>query len=363
MKILFLRPRAEMGGAARVMLVLASALQERGHTIILGSSGGEWFDQFEQPLRVQLYPSTPWNIALATWQITKIVRNEHIDVMHSHHRFSTLVGKIVSWITGIPLVSSLHEFKTNWRWIAPLWNARWICPPTEGLRQHLISHYKIAADRVSVIRVGVWSSAPDRLLIDQFRHSTGALASSLIGYVGRLAPEKGVDTLLRAMPEVLLHLPDARLVVIGDGSERQYLESLTQSLSLNASVTFIGARYDASQLMYALDVLVMPSLTEGYGLTAVEAMAAARPVIASNVGALPEVVEDGRTGYLVPPCDPNALARRIVDVLNNPVRAKAMGEAGKQKIEEWTPAKAAEAVEVLYRRAIAETVSHRFHRI
>jgi glycosyltransferase involved in cell wall biosynthesis len=104
--------------------------------------------------------------------------------------------------------------------------------------------------------------------------------------------------------------------------------------------------------MTAMDVIVTPSLTESFGLTIAEAMAAGRPVVASEVGGVAEIVDEGLTGFLVPPNDPESLARRIIDVLSDAQRAAAMGAAGRQKAAQWNPARVAELTEAVYHRAM-----------
>ncbi|MBI3240811.1 MAG: glycosyltransferase family 4 protein [Chloroflexi bacterium] len=354
MKILFLRPRAELGGASRHMLALATALAERGHAVTLGTGGGEWRDQFAHPVSLPLYPSTARNLIASIGQTTQVTHREKIDVIHSHHRFTTIVGRAVARLTGLPLVCTVHEFKTDARWLSRLWIAPWVCAISDALRDHLIQFYGVNPACVTVTRIGALPTLPDPSAADRLRHAlSDAPSGPILGYVGRLSPEKGVATLIYALPQVLQAHPTARVVIIGDGIERRVLETLATSLGLGDQVCFMGEQVDAPQLMTAMDVVVVPSLSEGFGLTAVEAMAAAKPVVASAVGGLVEVVEDGVTGFLVPPTDPVALSGRIIEVLANPARAVAMGAAGQKKVAEWTPAQAAEITEALYRRALA----------
>ncbi|MBI3763228.1 MAG: glycosyltransferase family 4 protein [Chloroflexi bacterium] len=148
-------------------------------------------------------------------------------------------------------------------------------------------------------------------------------------FVGRLTAQKGVETLIAAWPIVAARLTAAHLIVAGDGE----LRSKLQPLSPNPSVHFLGWRSDVPNLLTDADVLVAPSLWEGFGMVTLEAMAARKPVVASRVSALPEIVADGETGLLVPPSDPERLAEALVAVLSDPARARRMGEQGRARLE------------------------------
>jgi glycosyltransferase involved in cell wall biosynthesis len=152
--------------------------------------------------------------------------------------------------------------------------------------------------------------------------------SQIVGVVARLEPEKGHPTLLEAWPLVLRQVPDAYLVVVGEGGRRAELERQSRDLRIAHRVVFTGRRDDVPAVTAALDVAVLPSYREAQGLTILEAMAMSRPVVASKVGGIPEVIEDGVTGLLVPPHDPAALAAAIVSLLTDHARADTIGRAG-----------------------------------
>ena len=144
------------------------------------------------------------------------------------------------------------------------------------------------------------------------------LGAPIVGVVARLEPEKGHPTLIDAWPAVLAAVPNAHLLIVGEGSTREALEEQVAALGIGASVTFTGRRDDVPAVTAALDVAVLPSYREAQGLSILEAMALYRPVVASAVGGIPEMIEHGRTGLLVPPRDPAALAASIVRLLGRP---------------------------------------------
>ncbi len=179
-----------------------------------------------------------------------------------------------------------------------------------------------------------------------------AAGTPLVGVVARLEPEKGHPTLLEAWPHVLARVPDARLLIVGEGSRREALEAQARSLGLlgdecegdrcvgtrkarpGAKVVFTGRRDDVPAVTAALDVAVLPSYREAQGLVILEAMALSRPVVATDVGGIPEMIEDGFTGLLVPPRDAGALAEAITRLLDDHPLADTLARNGHDLVHE-----------------------------
>jgi glycosyltransferase involved in cell wall biosynthesis len=158
--------------------------------------------------------------------------------------------------------------------------------------------------------------------------------SQIVGVVARLEPEKGHPTLLEAWPAVLRSAPDAYLLIVGEGSRRDALEALARDLRIAHRVVFTGRRDDVPAVTAALDVAVLPSYREAQGLSILEALALSRPVVASNVGGIPEMITDGLNGLLVPPHDPDALAAAVVRLLVDHSFADTLGRAGHDMVHD-----------------------------
>jgi glycosyltransferase involved in cell wall biosynthesis len=158
----------------------------------------------------------------------------------------------------------------------------------------------------------------------------------VVAAIGRLEPEKGHPTLIEAWPLVHHHFPQARLLIAGEGSERDRLEGLAaahlRSELCCDSVAFLGRRDDIPAVLAAADVVAMPSYREAQGIAILEALAAERPVVASNVGGIPEMITDGETGTLVPSHDPSALAAAIISLFTHPDRAAQLAAAGHEMV-------------------------------
>jgi glycosyltransferase involved in cell wall biosynthesis len=151
----------------------------------------------------------------------------------------------------------------------------------------------------------------------------------LVGVVGRLESRMGHAELFEAWPSVVAEFPAAHLLVIGHGALRSRLEARARELGVADRILFVGARTDTARVLDALDVLALPATAAGPALSAIEASALGRPVVATAIDAMPDVIREGRTGRLVPPGDPAALSRAIRGVLRDPLGAQRMGRAGR----------------------------------
>ncbi len=155
----------------------------------------------------------------------------------------------------------------------------------------------------------------------------------VLAMVGLLKSRKGHEVLFRAVRGMRTRFPLMTVLVVGEGPLRTRLEALSRQLGITEQIRFIGFRDDVGRLMRAADVVVLPSLNEGFGYVLAEAMAQARPVVASRTSSIPEVVEEGRTGLLVPPGDAEALGDALIDLAGDPEKARRMGLAGRRRAE------------------------------
>jgi glycosyltransferase involved in cell wall biosynthesis len=175
----------------------------------------------------------------------------------------------------------------------------------------------------------------------------------VIGFAGRLAPIKGVDDLIRAIAILRTELPEIGLEIAGDGPERGALEELVQSSGLDAHVTFLGWQSDLAPAFKRWAMFVQPSLSEGFGVSALEAMATGLPVIATAVGGIPELVVAGETGLLVPPRDPNRLAGALRELLRDRDRRSAFGANGRARVStDFSVNRMVTEIEAIYDRLL-----------
>ena len=179
----------------------------------------------------------------------------------------------------------------------------------------------------------------------------------LVGNVGRLSPQKGQRHLIRAMPLLLERVPNAHVAIAGAGELEPELQELAEELGVGHRVHLLGARRDVPALMHAIDVFAMPSIWEGFGIVLLEAMAAGRPIVASRVATIPEVVADGETGILTPPTDHEAIAEALVTLALDRDAATAMGDAGRERLRNsFSLEKMVADTELLYEELVAHSI-------
>lgn len=213
-------------------------------------------------------------------------------------------------------------------------------------RKHFTIYNAVDVDKIRQI-----TSKCDK---EQMREKLQITGKKVIGFVGRLRHEKGLDILLDALQHVIKVHPDTLLLVIGKGPDRESLKLIADSLKLQKHIIWLGQKSpeEVYQLYSIMDVVAVPSLFEGFGLVAAEAMAAGLPVVATKVEGLTEVIEDGVTGILVPPGNSQALAKAITELLVNQDRALQMGQKGLQRVQEhFSIEKFKESILAAYRHA------------
>ncbi len=227
--------------------------------------------------------------------------------------------------------------------------------PAEASRRFLVQLHKIPWEKTRVIPLGVdQPGVPRPGLEEEIRAETGTPRGTIcLGIVGSLTTRKGHRILLQALSLLaagrLEADRDLRLWVIGEGEDRPDLEALVRTLGLGRWVRFLGARPDAATLMQFLDLLIVPSLIETTPFVILEAMSVSRPVVASRVFGIPEMIVDGISGSLVLPNDPENLARALLVLIENPSLREEMGIAGRRRYESlYTAQRMARATEAVY---------------
>jgi glycosyltransferase involved in cell wall biosynthesis len=200
---------------------------------------------------------------------------------------------------------------------------------SESVRDFLINSGLAPKDRVLVI--------PNAVNFDKFKHYKHEPSSKtpVIGAVGNLYKTKGQEYLIKALPAILKRFPLLSLEIIGEGPERKNLEALIQKLDLNRHITLLGRRSDVLKHMSQWSLVVLPSLVEPFGIVILEAFALGVPIVASRVGGIPEIIEDGKQGLLVQPGDEDAISEAVIEILENERRADKMAEQGAKRARDF----------------------------
>lgn len=312
-----------VGGSELLARSLVEALPRYAHGVISVDLSGPLQQEFE-------------DLGAPTWcahrdqssffQATRAVRAAVAefgpDVVHSHHLHELIHVLLPCLLKGVPIIHTEHERFSlgSARHRALLRLCAYGCRVVTGVdgsvAAFLVDSAGLRKQNVQVIHNGVDIRRFANATAD--RQSLGLRSGGpVVGVVARLHPVKGHSVLLRAFEGVKSRFPDAELLIVGDGEEKDRLIQLAGKLRIDASVAFLGSRRDIPELLAAMDVVVLPSLEEGLPLSLLEAMAAAKPIVATDVGAVSTVIRNNETGILVAPNDIGAITEAINRILSD----------------------------------------------
>ena len=325
------------GGAERMLASVATASQAAGHdTLLIAPAAGEgWLatQLHGTGVHVELFQlDRPFSPAFAGW-LTETLRRHQIDIAHSHEFTMAVYGAWAARRAGIPHLITMHASRSYagrlQRRIAMRVAAR-ISDAIVGVSHTLSAHLErdlwLKPGRVVTIPNGVRPPSRDRP--STLRRELGLTPDDrLIVAVGNLYPVKGHSFLLTALSLLGSRFPNLHIAIAGRGELEPALRHRAQELRLDHRLHLLGLRADVGNILAGADVFVLPSLSEGVPLALLEAMLAGRPVIASAVGDVPQVLENGGAGILVPPADAVALATALAELLAHPDRMHALGVA------------------------------------
>lgn len=283
---------------------------------------------------------------LRVWpRLVKLLQDQRIDAVVTVGAGDKMFwGRLAAKRVGVPVIlSALHS--TGWPDCIGRLN-RVLTPITDGFiavadshGEHLLAKEGFPAEKVYVIPNGVdtnrFAPLPDAAGV---RAEIGVgPADPVVTIVAALRPEKNHELFLDAAARVLKEVPNAKFLIIGDGPRREPLEQHAANLEIAESVRFLGTRSDVARLLATSDVFALTSHNEAKPISILEAMSVGKPVVATNVGSINEALTDGETGYLVPPGDVDALADRLIELIEDPIRARQMGDLGRNVVvENWS---------------------------
>jgi glycosyltransferase involved in cell wall biosynthesis len=351
MKILHLIPRLNYSGSTRQLALLCQGLRREQFDLqicVLGEDDSAICLLGPEPV-VHVLGKTRLFDFVALWKLRRLLHSFRPDIIHAWGpaavRNLALVGRRKSrLVVGAPL--SYQSMKPLDRWLLRKADRIVVRSKAEAERCRLAG---LPKDRVVIVEPGIDHSP---LTTDHSPLTTHY--SPLIICAGKLEPHKGYRDAIWALDIVSFLYPDIHLAMAGQGPDRQRLENFAQRNKISPRISFLGPCGDMPGLLARATVVWVPSLADAGLSMALEAMAAGKPVIATNVPSLREIIDDGRTGFLIPPGDKVALARRTCELLRNSDLARNMGEAARTHVQGFSAKRFVERNMVLYRELVPQ---------
>jgi len=349
---LVLISRFTTGGAERVTVSFLCRLARRGINVAACAVTAEESESLTAELTaagVRRYTLQACRLAdpFALLRLLRLVREQRIDLIHAHGQDASILAAVMRCLSGTRLVITRHvldEPKETWRQklrarlaLFAARRADAVIAVSEAAADHLAAIARLPRSEIQVILNGIELERFGRGGIGvrraQVRRALGlSPAAPVVLMPAVLRRGKGHLTLIEALPALRTRVPGVRVLFAGGGEIEPLLRSLARPHG--QTIMILGPREDIPQLMAACDLVVLPSFTEALPTALIEAAAAGRPVVATRVGGNPEVVQDFRTGLLIPPDNPSALAEAVATLLNHQERAKSFGEAARRLAEE-----------------------------
>jgi len=331
--------RTWRGGQQQVLLTVLG-LRERGHrAVLVAHPEGELYRRASEG--ADLVPLAPMNeIDLAAaWKLSRLLRQWQPEIVHAHDPHAVAMTSLaLSFAAPVPrpkvVASRRVDFHLQGNAFSQ-WKYRQVDGfiAASGAIRDILVHDGIPADRIVVVHDGIdVGKIANRPAADIHAEYWLPHGVPVVVNVGALVAHKGQRFLIDAMPMVLREVPDARLVIFGEGELRPALERQVKHLSLEKHILLPGFREDVLSLVKSADLFVMSSITEGLGSAVLDAMAMALAVVGTRAGGIPEAIVPGTTGELVEPGDAAALAAAIVKLLQDPSLRQEYGEAGRRRV-------------------------------
>jgi glycosyltransferase involved in cell wall biosynthesis len=347
--ILFVIDGLQFGGGERVFLQLASGLRD-SYEIFFAALPGGLFEQKVTDVGLKFYSvdlNRRYSLKLIR-QLKLIITENNIDIVHSQGAradfFARLAGKLTGASRNVCTITMPVEgFDVTWLrkrfyHMMDRFSERYVdrfIVVSDALKNQLVQQRKIAEERVVRIYNGVE--------LDQYRPGKNRSALykiwgipdylTVVGCFGRMVWQKGFEYLLQAVPHIFKKNDNIKFLIVGDGPARVDLEKLATDLNISEQVIFTGFRSDIHHLISAVDILVIPSLQEGFPMITLEGMAMAKPIVASKIEGIIEQIVHDESGYLIPPANPMAICKAVVELSHNRQFSIKLGYEARRRVE------------------------------
>jgi glycosyltransferase involved in cell wall biosynthesis len=337
-----LHTEASTGWGGQEIRIVQEAIRfaELGYRVLIAYQEGGKIGEKSRIAGLPVYPiRLEYRIApLVIRTLLRIIKNEKVDILHTHSSKDSWLAGVTGRIAGIPVVRSRHlSTPVRQTWLATFvyrYLADVIITSGIHIKEALITRNGLNPEKIISIPAGVDIKRFDiNIKGDKIRTEFGVEDSyPIVGTVAILRSWKGLHYLLDAVSKVASIFPQAKIIIVGDGPQWNNLHRQIQDLGIDRHVIMTGFRDDIPEIMSALDIFVLPSIaSEATSQVIPQALAMGKPVIATNTGGLPEIIEDGVTGLLIPPENPDPIANAIIRMAREKEEAKEMAARGKDK--------------------------------
>jgi len=360
----------DIGGAERQLIELVKRLDKNKYnvTVCCITRGGPLEEDLKK-LGIEyhiLYKRFKFDFTVI-FKLTRLIRQKKIDLVHTWNFTANAWGRVSAWIAGVPIIIASehgtfspvlkHQILVD-KLLLKCTDK--IITVSDNLKESVERMEEIPHEKIIAIHNGIdinefSTSINNTNLKNELKIDSEC---TVVGIVARLDPLKDHESFLRAAGHIVKELSEVRFLIVGDGELRGKLESLAGEIGLGEKVIFTGFRRDINNILPFIDVFVLCSGSEALGVAILEAMACSKPVVATNVGGIPEVVKDEETGILVPPGNPQVLAKVIVNLLKDREKARRMGLAGRRRVEQYFDIKLnVKKAEEIYDKLIEEKLT------
>lgn len=336
--IMFLTRSMGLGGTENVILQLCEIFKPLVNKVIVCSCGGVNEDKLKT-MKIKHYTisdiagKNPYSMMKIFRAIKTIVKKERITIVHSHHRMAALYAELICGKNIIKIANAHNTFHDKKGLTKFAYRNTNLIAVGEMVKKNLVEFYEIPSEQITVIHNAIKPFDGKILPIPSLKEYREK-GYKIIGNVGRLSEQKGMEYFINAVPEVVDKFPMTKFVIVGDGEDKDKLISLVKQKKLQESITFLGYRSDIQNVMSQMDFIVLSSLWEGLPLTPIEAFSVGKTVIATAVDGTPEIVDDDVNGLLVSPKDSNNLEKKICYLLENPEIERGYQKNAQKKYEE-----------------------------
>ena len=321
--VLFFTRTMGLGGTENVVLQLCEIFKPLVNSIVVCSCGGVNVEKLnEMGIKHYLIPDME-NKSISTMfavckTIKTIVKEERITIIHTHHRMAAFYVSLLGLYRNRKFINTSHNTFENKKFLTRFaYGHACLIACGEMVKKNLVEYYELSENQITVIHNAVKPFVGEIIedpLVKKL-HDEGCF---VIGNIGRLSEQKGMEHYIKAIPEVIKECPQARFVIAGSGEDESKLKELSEYIGADKYLTFLGYRNDVQNLMSQLDLIVLSSLWEGLPLTPIEAFSVGKTIVATNVDGTPEIVEHNVSGILVSPKNSKEIADGICYIIEHP---------------------------------------------